>query len=491
MRGGFQLAGDREVRFEVGAYDRRRSLVIDPTVTYSTYIGGTGTITVKKIAVDSTGSVYLTGSVSSPDFPLVNPIKPFSGSVGLFRSLDQGATWGTAKPGIGTTQVSSLAPDPGNAAVAYAGTSNGVFKTTNSGTNWAPASTGLPNGSVTSLALDPLATSTLYACTPEGLYKSTDAAATWKLMPNGGACVAVATDAKTAGTIWLAFTFGYPVVSFDGGVTFFSAGVGQIIGTTVAVDPTNSSNVFYGTSSGGLLLSINRGRSFTQITTGLAATSGSAVTVNAIAIDRQNPQRVLVGTNTGVFLSATGGNNFQPTQGIGNRKVLSLVIDPKSDAIVIAGTAGGGVYMSKDGGLTWTATGPSNLDVNAVAMSADEQSTWAGLYSGGNAFVTKINPGGTSIVYSSYLGGSGRTDGAGIAVDSDGHAFVCGSTDASDFPTLNPYQRYAGGTDMFVSRLSASGSLDVSTFFGGRADDSCYALATDPAETCISPGPPS
>ncbi len=203
------------------------------------------------------------------------------------------------------------------------------------------------------------------------------------------------------------------------------------------------------------------------------------MTVNAIAINKQNPLRMLVGTNTGVYVSVTGGNNFQGTIGLGNKKVLSVIFDPVSSNIALAGTAGGGVYVSSDGGQSWTGSGPANLDVNALAISADEQSTWAGLYSGGNAFVTKINSSGTSILYSTYLGGGGLTAGYGLAVDAGGHAFVCGSTDAADCPILNPYQNYGGGTDIFVSRLSASGSLDASTYLGGRADDSCTSLAAD------------
>src|SRR5204862_8213115 len=134
---------------------------IDPTITYATYIGGTGNITVRKIAVDNAGNLYLTGNVSSPDFPVVNPIKQFSSDVGLFRSSNQGATWGVANSAVGALKVSSLVPDPGNPAVAYAGTSSGVFKTANTGANWASASSGLPNNSIISIAVDPLSTSTL------------------------------------------------------------------------------------------------------------------------------------------------------------------------------------------------------------------------------------------------------------------------------------------------------------------------------------------
>ena len=171
VRGSFHIAG-HEVRFEVAAYDRRKTLVIDPTITYSTYIGGTGTVTVNGLAVDASGNAYLTGGVSSPDFPLVNSIKQFPAGVGLFRSSNQGSTWGTANPNLGTARVFALATDPKNPAVAYAGTSRGVFKTTGSGASWQTANTGLPNDNVTCIAVDPLSTSTVYACLPGGLYKS-------------------------------------------------------------------------------------------------------------------------------------------------------------------------------------------------------------------------------------------------------------------------------------------------------------------------------
>lgn len=488
VRGKFRITQNQEVRFEVGAYDHRRPLVIDPAIVYSTYIGGTGTIAVKKIAVDNAGDLYLTGSVSSPNFPVVNPAQQFSTDVGLFRSADKGSTWGAANPAFGTSKVLSIAADPSNAPVAYAGTSVGVFKTTNSGSTWASASVGLPNDSAGAVAVDPLSASTLYACTPEGLFKSTDGATSWKLLPNAGAPVTVAVDPKTEGSLWLSYSFGVPLVSFDGGKTYFQANSNQFTGTSIAIDPANSKNVFFGAANQGLLVTNDGGISFHTIMTGLVPTAGSSVTVNAIAIDPKNSANMLVGTNTGIYMSISGGLGFNASAGLGGRAVLSLLYDPKSSNIAVAGTAAGGVYVSTDGGRTWKASGPSNLDVNGLAMSADEQSTWAGLYAGNNAFVTKINPAGTSIVFSTYLGGSGQTNGSGIAVDSSGRAFVCGSTGASDFPIVNQHQSYAGGVDMFVSRLSASGSLDVSTFLGGRADDECYGVALDASDNLYLTG---
>jgi uncharacterized protein (TIGR03437 family) len=481
VHGVFQIAGDREVRFQLDAYDRRQPLVIDPTVTYSTYIGGTGTMSVSKIAVDGTGNLYVAGSVSSPDFPLVHPIQQFSTNVGLFHSADQGSTWGPASTAIGTAKISALASDPSNPAVAYAASSRGVFKTTNSGAVWTLSSTGLPNDEVTSIALDPLTPATLYACTREGFFKTTDGAATWQLLADAGSPSVVTVDGKTEGTIWLGYSFGSPAISYDGGKTYLLANILKIVASAIAVDPTNSNNVFFGSPSLGLLMTKDGGHSVTVTTAGLQSTVGAAVSVNAIAINPHNPAQLLVGTNTGVYLSNSSGLAFQATQGLGNRTVLSVLFDSKSSNIALAGTAGGGVFVSTDSGMTWKGTGPANLDVNALAMSADEKSTWSALYSGANAFVTKIDPTGASIVFSTFLGGSGQSFGLGLAADQAGHSFVCGSTDASDFPAPHPVQHYGGGIDMFITRLGTSGALEGSTYLGGHADDDCKSIVLDPA----------
>lgn len=481
VRGSFQLVANHEVQFRLGPYDRRRTLVIDPTVTYSTFIAGTGYLSAGPNAVDSSGNSYVVGTVSSPDFPLVNPIKPMSGATGLFHSSDQGNSWGSANSNIGNAKVNALASDPGNPQAAYAATSRGVFKTTNSGSSWALEGSSLPVDAATCVAVDPLTPATVYVCLPEGLYKSTDSGSTWKKLPNAGVPTVAAVDFQREGAIWLGYAFDDPVISLDGGNSFFQVNLGKIAATSIAIDPTNSNNVFIGATSIGLFVTNNSGISFSQVIAGLTPAAGEAVTVNAIAIDKNNAQRILVGTSNGAYLSFSGGANFQATQGIGVRKVLSVLFDPNNDSITLAGVAGGGVYVSANGGQNWNPTGPANLDVNALAMSSDEKNTWAGLYSGTNAFVTKINAAGTAVVYSTYLGGGGTTLGYGLAVDSVGHAFVCGSTDAPDFPTQNAYQaKIGGGIDFFISRLSASGSsLDDSTFFGGHADDTCYGLALD------------
>jgi hypothetical protein len=100
---------------------------------------------------------------------------------------------------------------------------------------------------------------------------------------------------------------------------------------------------------------------------------------------------------------------------------------------------------------------------------------------GSDAFVAKLNPSGSALVYSTYLGGSGDESGNGIAADSSGNAYVTGSTNSTDFPTMNPLQpTNGGGGDSFVAKLNPSGSaLIYSTYLGGSAADYGNAIAVD------------
>ena len=97
-----------------------------------------------------------------------------------------------------------------------------------------------------------------------------------------------------------------------------------------------------------------------------------------------------------------------------------------------------------------------------------------------DAFVTKFHPSGASLVYSTYLGGASIDSGRAIAVDEAGHAFVTGYTFSIDFPTANPYQTDRPGYDAFVTKLSPAGNtLVYSTYLGGSGADYGWDLALD------------
>ena len=117
-----------------------------------------------------------------------------------------------------------------------------------------------------------------------------------------------------------------------------------------------------------------------------------------------------------------------------------------------------------------------------------------GTYGGGanDAFVTKLNPTGTALVYSTFLGGSLADLGAGIAVDSSGNAYVTGQTNSTNFPLASATQGTFGGgsTDAFVSEINSAGSaLTFSTYLGGSQDEDLGgnygAIAVDNAGAAI------
>jgi hypothetical protein len=138
LEGGYRISASHEIQFAVPSYDPRLTLVIDPVLTYSTYIGGTGTAKANAIALDSSGNLYVTGQVSSPDFPASGSTQTQAGSAGLYRSQDRAGSWGQAGSGVGSSKVLALGPDPKNNAVVYTGTSHGVFKTSDGRINGSP-----------------------------------------------------------------------------------------------------------------------------------------------------------------------------------------------------------------------------------------------------------------------------------------------------------------------------------------------------------------
>jgi Beta-propeller repeat len=144
--------------------------------------------------------------------------------------------------------------------------------------------------------------------------------------------------------------------------------------------------------------------------------------------------------------------------------------DGASSGPTIAVDAAGSAYVTG-------ATGSANFPTTAGAF----QPAFAGPQ---NAFVTKLNPLGSGLMYSTYLGGSGGggDQGNGIRVDTSGNAYVTGLTRSTNFPTMNAVQPTFGGgpSDAFVTKLNPLGTgLVYSTYLGGSADDLGSSIAVD------------
>ena len=139
----------------------------------------------------------------------------------------------------------------------------------------------------------------------------------------------------------------------------------------------------------------------------------------------------------------------------------------------IAADTAGNAYLT---GYTWS----SDLPTTPGAVQTSKGSTDT------DAFVTKFNPTGSGLVYSTYLGctnGTGYTTGAGIAVDNSGNVYLTGETTSPDFPTTpGAYQLAVAGVNAFVTKLNATGTgLLYSTLLGGSTIDRGYGIAVDGA----------
>ncbi|MGV3722205.1 MAG: SBBP repeat-containing protein, partial [Actinomycetota bacterium] len=121
--------------------------------------------------------------------------------------------------------------------------------------------------------------------------------------------------------------------------------------------------------------------------------------------------------------------------------------------------------------------------VTGFTDSTDFPTTGSGAaQGGGDAFVTKLSPDGSTVLFSTYLGGSGADAGRGIGVDAAGRVTVSGATDSEDFPTTGGFQpNLGGGSDGFVVRLSSNGAnLEFGTYLGGSGNDGATRLTLDP-----------
>lgn len=190
-----------------------------------------------------------------------------------------------------------------------------------------------------------------------------------------------------------------------------------------------------------------------------------------------------------VFISGTTSSlNFPTTAGSaqasyrGNGDMFAAKLDDALTVINYATYLGGTSTETNDAiavdgsGAVYLAGTTLSSDYPTVAGSFDLT------YNLDNdVVVTKLNPAGSSMTYSTYIGGQRADDATGIAIDASGAAYITGVTQSSDFPTPNGVDKtYNGNADLFVTKVSPTGTaLTYSTFVGGNGTEGGGAIAVD------------
>ncbi len=206
-----------------------------------------------------------------------------------------------------------------------------------------------------------------------------------------------------------------------------------------------------------------------------------------IAVDAGGNAYVTGRTNsTEATFPVTVGPDLSYNNGQGGSDAFVAKVNPTGTALVYAGYIGGSSFdqgsgIAVDAGGNAYVTGFTHSTEATFPEAFGPDLTHNGV---GDAFVAKVNPTGTALLYAGYIGGSDNDGGSGIAVDAGGNAYVTGNTASTEasFPvSRGPDLTYNGGlVDAFVAKVDAAGSaLVYAGYIGGNGDDLGSGIAVD------------
>jgi hypothetical protein len=424
--------------FSVGAYDRALPLVIDPVLTYATYFGGSSFDEAYGIAADAAGNTYIVGYTASTLFPTASPYQgshaggAYDAFVVKLDRAGQNIVYSTYLGGSGADIAYAVAVDAlGNAYVA------GLTTSANFPTQGAlqGALAGSQDAFVTKLnaAGSALGYSTYLGGAQDDYAK--------------GIAVSGAGAVYLTGTT---FSTNFPKAAPLQGTL---SGTQDAFATQIA---PGGASLVYSTYLGGSANEYGYGIALDNA--GNAYVVGSTTSPNFPTL---NARQSSAGGAADAFLSKlnAAGSGFVFSTYLGGSSL--------DEALGVSVTLGTAIVV----GYTFSTNFP-------VTFAAQE-------HPGGNnhrdAFITRFDPSGTALVYSTYLGGTGNDSASGVATDSFGNAYIVGQTDSSDLPVQSPLEGQSvlrGPGDAFVATVTATGSrFPYVTYLGGAAEDHGAGIA--------------
>jgi hypothetical protein len=450
VAGNFVITSQNNVSFAIGDYDPSRALVIDPTLNFSSYLGG-GTDNDKgyAIAADSSGNTFVTGETLSTDFPSVNPAGSDQTGTDVFvtkmNSTGTGVSYSTYLGGSGTDIGRGIGVDSsGNAYIAGETDSNAT------GTNVAFPTTA-------------------------GAYKTT----------NQGGVDAFVTKLNSSGALSFSTYLGGSSDDRAYGLALnTSDNTSYVVGETIS--NASGANTPFPTTASARQTTNGGGYDafFTRLNssgTGLSYSTYLGGSTNdygrAIAVQSSNAYITGIAQSTN-FPTAPSGTAYDTSRG-GLQDAFVAKINPASggSSDLVYSTYLGGGSRDSGYGIAVNSSGEAYVTGETTSSGGTPFPTTLGVFQGTNGgsvdvFVTKLNSSGTGLSYSTYLGDTGDEIGYAITLDGS-NAIITGETASSSFDTANHLQLNQDGLDAFVSKLNSTGTtLSFSTYHCGNGTDS-------------------
>ena len=489
----YSIKGGRNVEFKVGKHDPSRSLVIDPTLAYSTYVGGSLIDGANGIAVAPDDSAFITGETYSGDFPVVDArfhTNPAGSEVAFVSKVspDGSALLYSTYLGCNPTIGYGIAVDSLGEAYVTGTTNCPRFPTTEGvpqgwcaddnacGATWNPQGATVYNGFVTKLSVE--GTALVYS-TFLGDYST---------CAGRGIAVDEAQNAYVTGDIGPNIQETVPLVppetppppfcNYKAFQPFFGGSGGNTYGGFA----TDAFLVKLDAAGSGLLYCTYIGGSDEDVGYGIAVDTAANASVTGVAYSTDFP---------------TGGGALQTTYaGAGDAFLTKVNTNAEGASSLLFSTYLGGSGLDQGNAVAVDTTGNAYVAGITTSRASTLRFTQPpGAFQPdctldtlkvceGDAFVAKFALSGTpALSYFTYLGGSLADSANGIALDSSDNAYVTGSTVSTDFPIAGTvFQTTFGGgnADAFITELNGTGSdLIYSTYLGGTATDIGNGIAVD------------
>jgi uncharacterized protein (TIGR03437 family) len=474
----YLIRGKNQIQLALAKYDHSRPLTVDPILVYSTFLGGQGYKYGSSIAVDANGSAYITGQARAPIQP---GLDPFQQPVGLNYSayvikLSPGGNALVYYVFIGDQFENgySIALDPTGAAWITGETRSFNFPTKN------PLQStyggGFDDAFITKVSAD--GKSLLFSSYLGG--PASDTGEGIALDPNGNPYVVIQTtgsrlpvgpnpfqsaaqggiDAYVAkltpqgGIVWGTYVGGSSVDGVQS-IAVDNTGHAYIAGFSDSADFPTTKGAFQTSGRGTFVTKLEADGSALAYSTFVSGRNPSQA--NRIAVD---------GSGNAYIAGFSFGSDFpiknaiQPTYAGGDNEGFVAELTRGGDALVFSTFLGG---SNAEYGCCAIAVGPDGLIYLAGHTTSPDFPVKnslqvfkaAGTLLSGNAFFAQLKPGGQSLVFSSFLGGSTNDWAGSLAIDSSGAMYMTGFTFSTDFPVLNAYQKTFGGLeDIFVTKVA-------------------------------------